>query len=481
VFQPLEIRSQRLVKTPMSDITKQTRRPFASTEVLLLLVTGWETLIVAFMSTFSATGPLKWVDVPAQLGITLDEAGRVGRVIMLYHSLAIPFVAALVYFILDLLPFEKQVLRLVRPTITIGYLLSSVGGLGFAYFGAGWIAHGLLLVGLSLLFYAGVVLCVGLSPWRSRTKWHSVPRLERLAFWLMALCALISAGIGGAAGAYFGNGFDAFLAEDVLRDEHNLGQRAIIAHLHIMLTLIDVALLLIVARTVGLRGRAQRWTMLLIIIGTTIASVATWSVMVVEGIAHKIINVGALFLLAAGGLVAIWGFVQLIQEQLAMAGRGRAGIVQKIEALLADPVRFGMLFELLFVNLVVTSPGVYVAFNLETYRQPAYLEVERTIAVGHWHVLATLSAVIALLMVVDRLRVAGRLRQIVGWGVLIGSTLAFVFVPFYIFRLPGQDKTWPLPFVDVGIGVLLIALATLLVDRLARWPGDDGTQTGAGR
>jgi hypothetical protein len=65
------------------------------------------------MSTFSATGPLKWVDAPARLGITLDEAGRVGRVIMLYHSLAISFVAALVYFILDLLPFEKQVLRQV--------------------------------------------------------------------------------------------------------------------------------------------------------------------------------------------------------------------------------------------------------------------------------------------------------------------------------------------------------------------------------
>jgi hypothetical protein len=467
---------------PMSDSTKRTQRPFTSTEILLLLVTGWETLIVILMSTFSATGPLAWLDAPARLGIRLDEVGRVGRIVMLYHSSAIPFVAALVYLILDLLPFEDQILRLVRPTITVGYALSSVGGLGFAYFGGGWIAHGLLLLGLSLMFYAGVVLWVGVSPWRRRTDyWHSVPRLERCAFWLMVFYTLISAVIGGATGAYFGNGFDAFLAEDVLRQEHSLGQRSIIAHLHIMLTLIDVGLLLIVARTLGLRGWAHRWTMLLTIIGATIASAASWSVMIVEGIAHKIINVGAFFLLAAGGLVAVWGFTRLIRERLADQGPARATVARMVKALLADPVRFGMLSQLLFVNLVVTGPGIYVAFNLETYRQLAYLEVERTTAVGHWHVLATLSAVIARLLVVDRLRVVGRLRQIVGWGVLTGSTLAFVFVQFYMFRLPGQDKNWPVPFLEVGLGVFLVAPAAFLVVGLARRYGDEMTDTGARR
>ena len=32
----------------------------------------------------------------------------------------------------------------------------------FAYLSAALVAHGLFLVGLSLVFYAGVVLCVGL-------------------------------------------------------------------------------------------------------------------------------------------------------------------------------------------------------------------------------------------------------------------------------------------------------------------------------
>jgi hypothetical protein len=434
---------------------------FGTTQGLLLVVTAWDALLVALLSPFSGSGPLAGLDLLSRLGLVLDEAGRVGRIIMLYHSLAVPFVAALVYFILDLLPFEKRFPRLVRPTITAGYMLASAGGIGFAYLGWGWIAHGLFLVGLSLVFYAGVVLCVGLFPWR-RSLADGGFSLERLAFWLMALSTLISAAIGGAAGAYFGNGFTAFLAEDVVRVEHDLGQRAIIAHLHIMLTLIDVALLLVVARTFGLRGRAHNVAMGLIVAGTTIASFATWGVMVIEEIAHKIINVGAFLLLAAAAIVAVQGFARLVEERLNHEGSGRPSWGRRFKALLSDPVRFGLLFELIFVNVVVTAPGVYVAFNLETYRQPAFLEVERAIAVGHWHVLATLSAVIALFLVVDRLGVQGFLRQSVGWGVLVGSTLAFVFVQFYMFRQPGQEVGWAVPFLDAGLALFLVMLAVLL-------------------
>ena len=145
----------------------------------------------------------------------------------------------------------------------------------------------------------------------------------------------------------------------------------------------------------------------LVVACTTIASVATWGVMAIEEIAHKIINVGALLLLAAAAIVAVQGFARLAGERLNLGGSGRPAWGRRLKALRCDPVRFGLLFELIFVNVVVTAPGVYVAFNLETYRQPAFLEVERAIAVGHWHVLATLSAVIALLLVVDRLGCGG--------------------------------------------------------------------------
>jgi hypothetical protein len=447
-----------------SHLLRRTRWLFGTTPGLLLFVTAWDALLVALLSPFSASGPLARLDLPSRLGLVLDETGQVGRIVILYHALAVPLVAALVYLILDLLPVfesEKRSRRLIRPTITAGYMLTSVGGIGFAYLGWGWIAHGLFLVGLSLVFYAGVVLCVGLFPWRRGLADESFS-LERLAFWLMALCTLISAAIGGATGAYFGNGFTAFLAEDVIRLEHDLGQRAIIAHLHIMLTLIDVALLLVIARTFGLRGRAHNVAMGLVVAGTTIASIATWGVMVIEGIAHKIINVGAFLLLAAAAIVAVQGFARLVEGRLSHEGSGRPSWGRRLKALLSDPVRFGLLFELIFVNVVVTAPGVYVAFNLETYRQPAFLEVERAIAVGHWHVLATLSAVIALFLVVDRLEVQGFLRRLVGWGGLVGSTLAFVFVQFYMFRQPEQEVGWALPFLDLGLALFLVMLAVFL-------------------
>ncbi|MGQ9594681.1 MAG: hypothetical protein ACUVXH_09155 [Anaerolineae bacterium] len=437
----------------MFSLKQRIRNLFTTAEGLLLVVTGWEALAVAFLSLFS--GPLAAWGMPARLGLALDPAGRVGRIIMLYHALAVPFVAALVCLILDALPFDERTPRLVRPTITLGYLLASGGAIAFAYFRAGWIAHGLFLVGLSLVLYAGVVLAWGLFPWRSDPvegfSWG------RLAFWLVAVYTLASAALGGAAGAYFGNGFTAFLAEDVVREPHNLGQRAIIAHLHVMLTLVDVALLLLVAQRFRLRGRAYKVAIPLTIVGTTIVTFATWSVLFAEKIAHRIINVGSAFLLPGALLVALWGFAQLAREG---GSRGR------LRGVFQDPIRFGMLFALVFVNFVVTIPGVYVAFNLEAYRQPAYLEVERAFAVGHWHVLATLSAVVALFLVADRLDVRGVLRQILGWGVLTGSTLAFVFIQFYLFRAPGQDVAWTVPFFEAGIGLFLVTLAVWLGERL---------------
>lgn len=418
----------------------------------LLAVLLWEAALVALLSPLSATGPLAGLGLADRLG--LSEAGRVGRIVMLYHSLAIPFLAALVYLILDALPFEEGIVRQVRPAITAGYLLTSVGGLSFAYLHGGWIAHGVFLVGLSLVFYAGVALWLGLSPWR---EWDG-RRLERWAFWLMALYTLLTAVIGGATASFFGNGFQAFLAEDVVRLEHTLGQEAIIAHLHAMLMLLDVALLLLIGRAFRLEGRAYRASLGLTVAGTTIATFATWSVMVIE-FAHKIINVGVFLLLISGGIVAVWGFARPSWTRRA-AGRGGW------RALLGDPIRFGLLFELLFVNLVVSLPGIWVAVHLDAVRQGDF-GWERTIAVGHWHVLATLSAVIGLFLVVDRLGVRGWLRQVIGWGVLVGSSLAFIFVQFYMFRQPGEDPGRIIPFIDAGIGLFLAVLAVFLGTYLA--------------
>jgi len=136
--------------------------------------------------------------------------------------------------------------------------------------------------------------------------------------------------------------------------------------------------------------------------------------------------------------------------------------------LLRDPIRFGIFFELIFVNVVVTAPGVTVAFNLETYRLPAYLEVERTILVGHWHILATLSAVIVLFLIADRLGARGWVRQVAGWGLLLGSSLALVFVQFTMFRQPGQERPWAMLLFETGIAVSLLSVALFVAVHLVR-------------
>jgi len=68
--------------------------------------------------------------------------------------------------------------------------------------------------------------------------------------------------------------------------------------------------------------------------------------------------------------------------------------------------------------------------------------------------------------VINRLGVRGLLRRFVGWGVLLGSTWAFVFVQFYMFRQPGRSVDWTEPFFEAGIGLFLVVLAIFLVERL---------------
>ena len=44
-------------------------------------------------------------------------------------------------------------------------MLTMIFGMGFAYFGHNWAFHGLYITGLSLIFFAGVLLVIALWPW----------------------------------------------------------------------------------------------------------------------------------------------------------------------------------------------------------------------------------------------------------------------------------------------------------------------------
>jgi hypothetical protein len=294
-----------------------------STRGLLLAVTGWEALIVALLGVISA--PMQNL-----LGFSVDlpEAERVGRIVMVYHALAIPFVAAIAYLIVDMVPTSggvpqhPDVARSVRRTTTPGYMLTSIGALTFAYLGRNRLFHGVMLVGQSLVFYAGVVLAVGLWPGRHPNTDPAYAHvgsvsLERAAFFTVTVATLISAVIGASAGAFFGNGFEAVLAEDIVRAEHDLGELAVISHLHIMLALLDVAIFLLIVRWFDLKGPLHKVAMPLTIVGTLVMAAGCWGVMVWEAIAHAIIYAGSSLVLLAALLMTIAGIDKLIKDRLA--------------------------------------------------------------------------------------------------------------------------------------------------------------------
>jgi len=436
-----------------------------STRGLLLMAIAWDALAIALLGMLS--GPMKQV---ITLPIVLVEAERVGRIIMLYHSLAIPFVAAIVYYILDVVPTTDDLARTIRRTITPGYMLTSIGGLAFAYLGRNWIFHGLLLVGMSLVFYAGVLLTVGLWPWRHPNTDSAYAHvgsvsLERVAFFVTAVAMLVPGMIGAGAGAYFGNGFEAVLAEEIVRQEHNLGERAVIAHLHIALTLIDVAILLLVVHKFDMKGPLHKIAIPLIVLGTVVMSLGCWGVMVLDDIAHKIIYGGSSMALLGALLVTIYGIDRLIKDRLAAQEIDRPTFGQKIRAMLHDPLRFGLFFQLIWLNPVMVFPGLYTAINLDEFRAWP-MEAEYRILAGHWHILATISAVMMILLIADRLNVRGWMRQVLGWGVLISANVAFTFAVFYEFLPPAADRDWTLLYLDIGIALTLIFLALFLGRRL---------------
>ena len=449
----------------MKSILKRLDHLTQSTRGLLLMATAWDALIIALLGMLS--GPMKQI---ITLPITLVEAERVGRIIMLYHSLAIPFVAAITYYILDVVPTTDDLARTIRRAITPGYMLTSIGGLAFAYLGRNWIFHGIFLLGQSLVFYAGVLLTVGLWPWRHPNTDSDYAHvgsvsLERVAFFVTAVAMLVSVMIGAGAGAFFGNGFESVLAEEAVRREHNLGERAVIAHLHIALTLIDVAILLLIVRKFDMKGVLHKISIPLIILGTAVMSIGCWGVLVLDEIAHKIIYIGSSMALVGALLVTIYGIDRLIQDRLAEQEIAKPTFGQKIRAMVHDPLRFGLFFQLIWLNPVMVFPGLYTAIKLDEFRAWP-VEAEYRILVGHWHILATISAVMMLLLIADRLNVRGWMRQVLGWGVLISANVAFTFTVFYEFLPPAADRDWTILYLDIGIGLTLIFLALFLGRRL---------------
>jgi hypothetical protein len=369
----------------------------------------------------------------------------------------------------------------INATITSGYLTAMVFGLWFGYFGHNFVFHGLFLFGQSLTFFAGILLTAALWPWK-KEYFVSDPAyahtrggvdLERVAFFTMALATLGSALFGAVTGSYWGNGHETFLAEDLIREPHKTYlQKSIIGHLHIMLTLIAIAITLLVGRWQDFKGILHKIAMPLMIIGTIVISLGAWSVVVVEW-AHTIIYVGSVLVMLSALFFVIFSWDKLIRTGLKERGITKGSIADKIRALLRDPLKFGVGWQMVYMNFTVSGVGIFMAVKLdEIFRVWPHRE-ERIILTGHWHILSAIIATIILLYYADLSGLRGKVRNWFGWLVILGSDLAFgavtVFEMKRLFVSVADQQSvvnWTMLLNELGLGIVLIVLAAFMVWRL---------------
>ena len=227
----------------MQSLSKRFQYLFCSTKGLTLTAVAIVSLVVAIWGMLS--GPLaEWgiSDVVVRvLNMDLVEAEREGRIVMLYHSIAMVVVAIEVYFITGIVKMKDRERSAINATVTLGYLCAVVFGLLFGYFGHNWIFHGIFLFGQALMFFGGLQLAAALWPWRKeyyiddpeRSRTKKGVDLERVAFFFMAVATLGSVLFGAIPGSFFGNGFETFLAENTLREPNKSPlDLAVIGHLH---------------------------------------------------------------------------------------------------------------------------------------------------------------------------------------------------------------------------------------------------------
>ncbi len=457
---------------------------FRSTKGLVLVAIAMVSIVTAVWGTLS--GPMvEWGvrDITVKmLGMKMDPVEREGRIIMLYHTIAMAIIAIEVYFITSIVPMKKHQQSTINATVTFGYLITMIFGLGFAYFGHNFVFHGLFLLGLSLIFFAGLLLAAALWPWNPEHRVTDMDYahtsggvdLERVAFFVMAVATLGSAMFGAVTGSYWGNGHETFLAENLIREPHKTPlELAIIGHLHIMLTLIAVAITLVVGRWLDFKGIFHKIAMPLMIAGTIVITLGVWAVVPFESIAHIIIYAGSGLVMLAALLLVIYGWRKLIHDRLAEQGIEKAGFGKSLAALLHDPLKFGPLWQMVFMNFTVSGVGIFMAIKLDDIFRVWPARDERIILTGHWHILSAIIATIILMYYADIAGLRGRARKVFGWTLIICSDIAFASVTVFSMKrlfvsqlFERKVVNWTMLFTDIGLGTILVALAVLMLWRL---------------
>ena len=456
---------------------------FNSTKGLILVAIAMIGIVTAVWGMLS--GPMAEMGVREVviklLGMDIVQAEREGRIIILYHSIAMAIIAIETYMVTGLLKMKEFYKMAVRVLITVGYILTMIFGMGFAYFGHNWAFHGLYIVGLSLIFFAGVMLIIALWPWNPETyitdKDYAHTKkgvnMERVAFFATAVTTVISAFFGAIPGSYYGHGFETFLAENIIRyPEKTTMEYSIIGHLHIMLALIAIMITLIIGRWLNFKGILHKFAMPLMILGTIVLNLGVWGVVTpLEPVAHMIIYVGATPSMLAALFLLIWSWNKFIKE--GTAHLAKPTFLQKLAALVRDPLKFGPTWQMLFMNFTTSGIGIFMAIKLDDIFRLWPAREERIELTGHWHALSAIIATIILMYYGDMLGLKGKVRQLFGWSILFLSDLALGAVTVFEMKRLFIEEAVQQPLVnmlmymiDFGLGMLLVLLAVVMVWRL---------------
>ena len=343
---------------------------------------------------------------------------------------------------------------------------------------------------------SGVLLIIALWPWNPEysvsDKEYAHTRkgvdLERVAFFATAVTTVLSALFGAVPGSYFGNGFETFLAENIIRyPEKTTMEYSVIGHLHIMLALIAIMMTLIVGRWLNFQGILHKFAMPLMILGTIVLNLGVWGVVTpLEPVAHMIIYVGATPSMLAAFLLLIWSWAKLMREGTAHIAK--PNLLHKIAALVRDPLQFGPTWQMLFMNFTTSGIGIFMAIRLDEIFRVWPAREERIELTGHWHALSAIIATIILLYYGDMIGLKGKVRQLYGWVILILSDIALAAVTVFEMKRLFISEAAQQPLVnglmlaiDFGLGMLLVLLAIVMVWRLAdlfkprgRWKDEAG-------
>jgi len=408
-------------------------------------------LQVCWYITFSEPLTVLWGGEPLLSIYNDDLISRTARIVMIYHSLSVPFLIANTFWIMEVFEVRKKWVPTLKILLVPSAFIVGINGMLFAYTNFR-LFHELYVFGLFLTFLGGIVYIIAAFPIPGKfPDPESNPRgstvrglnLEYYNCVVLAICILISVTYGALAamenftGTLFGLGRDpvAFLPEALMRyHHHDVIEGYIVSHLHIQLAQSAAMVVLVGFRTSKTSGTVYTLTLLLFPVGVLVLSFGAWI------INHYIIWGGAGVLLVCTAIMTIFGWKNVSKDMLGEKYES-ASRFEKIKGMFKDPVRFTYYFVFFYSFFVVTISGIIIGLQVdEVYRTYPYAYLEYIFNVGHWHVLSVLIAVILVLLSFDHFNVQGRQRKILGWVFFIGATLAFLGADIYMLRpLPAGE------------------------------------------